>query len=257
MSSPLSPSVSAVLPSIDLHAHVDPGVTTDQLQTLQNAIVFAVTRTMDEADAVGSRNDDRILWGAGSHPGLSDALDDYTPSRFRNVLERVHFVGEVGLDRKLKHDRSLEVLADSVTAAADARKPSSIHSTGRQAAVVELIGATSKGIILHWFTGPPRLIEQAASAGAYFSINAAMSDGQISALPPSRLLPETDFPFTKRSGCKLPGDIETLERRCSVLLGLSRDDLRQMWYLNLRELYQHLDAGDAAPTALRRALLAA
>ncbi len=257
MSSALSPSLDAVLPPLDLHAHVDPGVTTEQLQTLGNAIVFAVTRTIDEADAVGSRDDDRILWGAGSHPGLAKALDAYSSGRFRNVLEHVDFVGEVGMDRKLEHDRALEVLADSIAAAADAGKPSSVHSTGCHAAVVEVIGSASKGVVLHWFTGSQRLIDRAASAGAYFSINAAMSDNRISALPPSRLLPETDFPFTKRSGSRQPGDIETLERRCSVLLGLSRDELRQMWYSNLRELYQHMGGDVEVPTALHRALLAA
>lgn len=257
MSSAVSPSLDELLPPLDVHAHVDPTVTEQQLSTLGSAFVFAVTRSLAEAERVSTRDDPRLVWGVGVHPGVLASLEEYDPQQFRRLLERFMFVGEIGLDRRVSGPRSAEILHDMLEAARSARRLCSLHSTGRQAAVVEAIGDAAGGMILHWFTGSTRLVQRAADAGAFFSVNAGMNDAQLRSLPPDRILPETDFPFTRKGGSSRPGDIEALERRVAPLVGKTRDELRQLWYQNLRAAFMASGRIEDAPRDLRTALLSA
>ena len=244
MNSQVSNSLNAILPPLDTHAHIAPTVTDHQLIQLGDSLIFAVTRALDEAEQVTRRNDPHLLWGLGTHPGLATEMEAYDAKRFRRLIPHLGLVGEVGLDRKIPVDTGLAVLEDELEAARAANRISSLHSTGRHAPIVELLRNDAIGTILHWFTGTPRQIEAVAAAGAYFSVNAAMRDTQIAAIPAERLLPETDFPFTRKAGSTKPGDIETLEQCVAQLLGLSRDGLRHMWYQNLKQLY--LDSNSLA-----------
>jgi TatD DNase family protein len=59
--------------------------------------------------------------------------------------------------------------------------------------------------ILHWYSGPLGLIDDALQAGLYFSINIAMIrsrkfPGLLRAVPRERLLLETDGPYAKDRG---------------------------------------------------------
>lgn len=257
MNSRVSRSLDALLPPLDTHAHIDPTVTQDQLDTLGNALIFAVTRTMDEAASVVHRSDQNLLWGLGIHPGLESEVASYRPGRFRELLPSFVLVGEIGLDRKVPIEEGLTVLSDALSAAQQSGCLTSLHSTGRHAPMLDVIGSNAAGVILHWFTGTTAQIQRAASAGAYFSINSSMSDEKITAMPQDRLLPETDFPFTKKSGSSRPGDIEALERRVSDLLSLTRDETRQLWYQNLRQLCLSAGSLESLPPALAVALLSA
>jgi len=255
VSSAISPSLNQSLPPLDVHAHIDPTVTDAQLGTLGNAIVFAVTRTLDEAAQIIPRADARVLWGAGVHPGRRDALEEFDASRFTKLAGQLDFVGEIGLDREQRGPHSIEVLTSAISTAQGLGQLCSVHSTGRQREVVEVAAPNGCGVILHWFTGSRSLIEQASAAGCYFSINNAMSDAQITALPVERLLPETDYPFTRKAGSARPGDIAALEYRCAALLRRSPDEIRQMWYRNLRSAW--LDVAQdlsSAPPVLHRPL---
>lgn len=255
--SALSPSLDGDFPPLDLHAHIDPTVTQSQLGTLGTALVFAVTRTLTESETVASRQDRRIIWGAGAHPGRPDAVASYAEDRYRAALRAVGFAGEIGLDRKVSNGRAVAVFGDALAAAREVGVLASVHSSGRQKQVLETLDGDASGVILHWFTGPRRLVDEAADAGAFFSINVAMSDEQIITLPPERLLPETDFPYTKRAGSGLPGDIDLLETRCATLLGRSRNEVRLAWYRNLRDAYRTGGCTGSIPAVLAVPLAAA
>ncbi len=257
MSSQVSNSLDKLLPPLDTHAHVDPTVTAEQLATLGRARIFAVTRSLSEAAHVVGRNDPNLIWGLGVHPGLPDELASYDPARLRQLLPDFLFIGEVGLDRRSPVERAQEVLADVLQAVREGGRLASVHSTGRHGPTLELLEDDATGVILHWFTGTPAQVDRAARAGAYFSVNSSMSDAKILAVPSDRLLPETDFPFTRGSGSRLPGDIEELERRVATLLGLSRDATRQLWYRNLRQLCVNAKVLHLLPPSLARSVLAA
>lgn len=224
------------LPPIDAHAHIAPDVTSAQLSQLGQSVTFAVTRTLEEAEAVRARSDHGLIWGCGVHPGVPDALRSYDEETFKRLVEDFVLVGEVGLDRKptkLQQD-----VLNSLLAATSARPVLvSLHSAGCPEAIVEVIEAhRPAGAILHWFTGSPGLVERAAVTGAFFSVNSSAKDDLLRSLPPERILTETDFPATRRSGSRRPADVEGIENRLAATRTLAPEEMRRELWRNLRSL---------------------
>ncbi|AFS12058.1 DNAse (TatD family) [Mycobacterium intracellulare subsp. intracellulare MTCC 9506] len=69
----------------------------------------------------------------------------------------------------------------------------------------------------------------------YFSVNNAMHDTLIQAIPHDRILPETDFP-ARKVRTQRPGQIEPLEERLSNLWNQSGPDVRHRLWRNLKKL---------------------
>jgi TatD DNase family protein len=123
-----------------------------------------------------------------------------------DLLDETRFVGEVGLDfrtrdegeRTLQREAFREIL-DRCAGYGD--KILTIHSRRSAEEVVDMVGPEYPGsVILHWFSGTHSALRRAISYGFYFSVNPAMLDsasGRRTALavPPEKLLVETDGPF--------------------------------------------------------------
>jgi len=199
---------------LDAHAHIAPDVTGPQLAALGSTVVFAVTRSIAEARQVARRTDPGIVWGLGVHPGVPAALDNYDEDTFAKALPYFGLVGEVGLDRRGSLSQQRAVLDSILTVCQHQPVLLSLHSTGRTAQLLEALTATPHpGAILHWFTGTVEQVDAAVALGAHFSVNAAMDPTLIAAIPPERLLTETDFPSSrKRTQAKKPGDVQAAER---------------------------------------------
>ncbi|KUL40088.1 TatD family hydrolase [Streptomyces regalis] len=240
------------LPPLDCHAHIAPDVTPAQIDALHPAVVFAVTRTPAEAHHTCRRRDPRLVWGSGIHPGVPEALDSFDLQQFRATLRHSCLIGEVGLDRRGSLERQRTVLAQILKAAREQPVLLSLHSTGRTGALLDLLtDQPHPGMILHWFLGSPTERQQAIDLGAYFSVNAAMPDDILTSLPATRLLPETDFPASRRTtGASRPGDISRLEQRLAQLHGMTPEHVRRRFWQNLRELTTRTHVLDRLPEAV-------
>lgn len=244
-----------VLPALDCHAHIAPDVTSEQLATLGQAHVFAMTRSLEEATVVSRRRDPVLTWGIGVHPGIAAARSAYDPDRFRVLLPRFALVGEVGLDRRAGRDEQTRIFTDILDACRDRPVLISVHSTGRTAEAVDLIERYQHpGVILHWFLGTDDQRTRALAAGAYLSVNEAMSDAILQAAPIDRLLPETDFP-AGQVRARLPGAVTPLEQRLSRLWGLSVVEARHQLWANLKTIAITSGAIDAVSDELADKLL--
>jgi TatD DNase family protein len=253
----VSPSPS--LPKLDCHAHIAPDVTDPQVAALKGALIFAMTRSPAEAAVAARRRDETILWGYGAHPGLKTAIAQITEDRVRRAITDHLIIGEIGLDRgsvlhpqQVAFDTILKVCADQPALL-------SIHSTGRTCEVINALARyPHPGAILHWFNGTRQEINEAAELGCYFSVNAAMSDERINWMPRKRLLPETDFPSSRRSTrAKLPADIDHLEERMARLTGQTPEQVRLMWHQNLRRLIGAAGVESRLPDTIKKILRAA
>lgn len=244
------------LPPLDCHAHIAPDVTPAQLRTLNGAYIFAMTRTLAESSAAIRRADPTLSWGVGAHPGRADALAQWDPREFHRQLERTFLVGEVGLDRQGSRESQRKVFQALLELTAQAGALLSIHSTGRHLEVLDLLRQIpQKGAILHWFTAETPQVEQACDLGCYFSVNAAMTDEQLMRIPPNRLLPETDFPSSRRrTRASKPGDIAYLEQRLSHLHSRPAGMIRASWYRNLGDLADQAKTTGRLSPALRAAI---
>jgi TatD DNase family protein len=128
----------------------------------------------------------------------------------------------------------------------------SLHSAGCAKQLLEIVAdRPHPGVVLHWFLGNEADLDNAVSLGCYFSVNAAMPDKILLNIPMDRMLPETDFPTTKRrGGGSLPGDTASIERRIANMRGCTLDALRRRWYRNLRALAVASGALDRLPDEL-------
>jgi TatD DNase family protein len=252
--------ISAEFPALDCHAHIAPDVTLPQLDALGDVVVFAVTRSLDEAESVSRRADPRLVWGCGVHPADANALSAFDERRFRRLLSRFALVGEVGMDRRAGSlDQQAAVLRSIMRAVADEPVLLSLHSTGCADKLLDVLSERPHpGVILHWFLGDDESLRRAVDLGCFFSVNGSMSEETLSRILPDRILPETDFPATKRrGGGSAPGAVKNLEERVASVLGETRESVRRLWYRNLRSIATASKALDRLPEDLFDLLLAA
>lgn len=231
-------SRSPDLPSLDCHAHIAPDVTPAQIRPLGDSIIFAMTRSLQEARQVVRRQDRPLIWALGVHPGLPAALDEYSADTFRRAHPHFAVIGEVGMDRR-GDPKTQQATFDSILQELQQQPVLiSVHSTGRIDAVLDAIERTPHpGILLHWFTGSPTQIQRARDLGCYFSVNAAMTDETLAHIPTDRWLPETDFPSSRsRTKARLPGNTAPVEERLSQIRAVTPFAVRREAYCNLRDV---------------------
>jgi TatD DNase family protein len=245
------------LPPLDCHAHINVDVTKPQLNTLGDAEVFAVTRTLAEAQAASTRADTQLTWGLGVHPGLPTARTTYDPDLFRQLLPSFALVGEVGLDKRAPFAEQRRLFTDILRACENEAVMLSIHSTGQTAQVLDILNLyPHPGAILHWWLGSATETQLAIKYGAYFSVNAAMTDERLNALPRDRVLPETDFPARAVKAAH-PGHTSGLDIRLGAIWGVHPSDARRQCWENLRSLTTRTGALDRVSEHLADLILTA
>jgi TatD DNase family protein len=181
-----------MLPPIDAHAHIDVRIAPSELHAL-GAVVFAVTRSLDEWEAAQRRRDQMTLWGVGCHPAVPAAATSFSEARFARALATAAFVGEVGLDRRSRvpMQRQVTVLSEILRAVQTTPRPVSLHSTGATSAVLDALEQHPVAMpILHWWRGSHAETLRALELGCVFSLNGheAQSPKVIDVIPPDRVL---------------------------------------------------------------------
>lgn len=226
------------LPPLDCHAHIAPDVTRPQVAGLNGALVFAMTRTSGEARAAARRSDPTLAWGFGAHPGLPDAISKLDEASLRAAVQAHVVMGEIGLDRRGPAGPQRDALEAILDACCGQPVLLSLHSTGRTRQLLDVLrGKPHPGAVLHWFNGSPDEITEAVALGCYFSVNNAMSDERLAQIPLDRMLPETDFPASRKTTlASKPGDIGALEQRLAQRDGVPRLAVREGFYRSLAGL---------------------
>jgi TatD DNase family protein len=126
---------------------------------------------------------------------------------FRDLIATARFVGEVGLDfsshGRSMADQQVASFDEVIRCAAAPFRIVTLHSRGAENEVLRCLEYHHAGpAIFHWYGGPRSTLEKIFSAGHYISLNPAMIRTQrwqkwASALPPERVLTETDGPYAK------------------------------------------------------------
>jgi TatD DNase family protein len=235
---------------VDTHCHLD--LYTDPVRELDEApetVVVVATELPSKyrLQAVRFRGDRRVRVALGLHPLRAAAASALEVSQLVRQLPNTEYIGEVGLDfsRHGKETKAAQLrVFDRLLAQPPLRyKIVTVHSRGAEAVVIQRLRAAGVTAILHWYTGPLGLIEEALDAGLYFSINPAMLRSEkgrkvIETVPLNRALTESDGPFAKSHGHPAgPADMRTLVTELAELWGKNSKDVRQQLYDNLGELY--------------------
>lgn len=186
----------------------------------------------------------------GLHPQVvSERAHEF--ALWREYLPQSRYIGEVGLDAGPKFYKSFDlqkqvfekILKECSTAG---EKILTVHSLRSAPTVLDMIEAyLSQGscrVVLHWFTGGPKQAKRAIDLGCYLSINAEMlkSDRHqalLKDIPISRILTETDGPFTQSKGRpSRPSDVQDVLSRMSHIMSLDVEFLSQQILRNLEQL---------------------
>ncbi|MYR38110.1 TatD family deoxyribonuclease [Streptomyces sp. SID4944] len=250
------------MPPIDLHAHIETGIAAADLTAIK-AVIFAPTRTLDEAHAALARTDSWTIWGVGAHPGLAKAHKTFSQEQFTQLCDRTSYVSEIGLDGKSHVAPSTQQATFTTILEILQRTPriASIHSYAATDAVLDhLTNRPIQGAVLHWWLGSHEETARAIELGCYFSVNPAMArrTSLLRRIPLDRVLPETDHPFGDRScgPTRRPGNVVDIERSLSTLHGLNPVQLRQRTWHNLAELVRITRTRMLLPRPVRVSLAA-
>lgn len=249
------------LPPLDLHAHVDIGIEASELTALQ-AVVFAVTRSLDEAEQALKRSDDTTIWGVGCHPGLVRVQKAFDAERFRAMAEATPYVGELGLDgaSRVPMEVQRRTLAAALGALQQNPRITSLHCYRATREILSLIAVRPQpGLILHWWLGTERETARALELGCYFSVNrsSVRRRAMLSQIPLDRVLPETDHPFgDKGRGPRRPGEVGRVEAVLAEVHGLSTAEIRTRTWQTLASVVQETRTGPLLPERIRRQLAA-
>lgn len=206
------------LVGVDYHCHLD--LYPDFEAAIARAEAARIyTLTVTTTPKAWPRNleltrDTRYVRAAlGMHPQLvAERASEL--ALWEHYLPETRFVGEVGLDASPRFYKSLDaqklVFRKVLERCADAGgKILTVHSLRSVPMVLEMIEShlpKYRGlVVLHWFTGTNAEARRAAALGCYFSVNSEMmrsSRGHtlVADLPLSRILTETDGPFTMVDG---------------------------------------------------------
>ena len=185
---------------VDTHCHLDLFPDSDRaLESATNTVVVAVTELPSRYRLLLSRfrRDRRVRVALGLHPLRAATAGALEEGLLIRELDRTDYVGEIGLDfSKQGRDSEraqLRVFERLLAEPALRRKVVTVHSRGADAPVIQRLREARVRAILHWYSGPLQLIDDALAAGMYFSINPGMLRTEkgrftIKALPMDRVL---------------------------------------------------------------------
>lgn len=220
---------------LDTHCHIDAYPDPSRVLAAAAAAgvaVVAVTNTPDRYRRLAT-----LLPRAGPaqaalgiHPLHAHQVGMAGVLQFGRHTADAAWIGEIGLDfspaGRATRDVQLAVF-DALLALPQLRnRPVTVHSRGAEKVTVQRLADAGVRAILHWYSGPLGVADDALAAGMSFSVNPAMvasAKGRalLTRLPRDRVLLETDGPYTRRNGrTSEPGDLTTLV-----------DDLARLWQI--------------------------
>ncbi len=249
---------------IDSHCHLERYPRPTEVlrdASARGVVVVAVTELPSSYQRLALRLGKRpgVRLALGLHP-LSVLLA--TPlelTLFTRLLDRTEYVGEIGLDGSGEGRSTLreqrKVFEHLLRHPGIRTKILTVHSRGAEAETIATLAEARVTAILHWYTGALSHIDAALEAGLYFSVNMAMLRSRnglriLAALPPERVLTETDGPYTKLAGrAAQPSDIPDTVRDLSRTWNEEPEQTRARIFATMASVAQRArEASEAPPT---------
>jgi TatD DNase family protein len=195
---------------IDTHAHLDKydSLLPKAIEEIERHEIFTIGVSMDpEGYAKSKTIDEQTEWCVstfGVHPWNAPAFHSQLEA-LQPLIDASPMVGEIGLDyhfvlEQENHSIQRDVFRHFVKQGIAQKKILNIHTKGAETDVDSILGELDahRGII-HWYSGPIRLLQALAEKGMYFTIGvevlfSAAIQKIAKSVPPSLLLTETDNP---------------------------------------------------------------
>lgn len=240
------------LPSLDAHAHLDPGRTSEELAA--SGAVLAMTLSLDEAALGVDRVEPWITWGVGCHPRHLQAQESFDLERFGELAERAAMVGEIGLDTgsRVPLELQLQTFRQALAVVAELPRLVSIHSYRASGLVLDELRRRPIAVpVLHWWTGSAAETEEAVALGCYFSIHSAVARQSKfrTRVPPERVLVESDHGY-RDPPAAIPCRVEWVEHLVGQQLELAQAEVRRLVWRNLATILSETGTQGLLPEPL-------
>lgn len=162
------------------------------------------------------KNSKYIQFALGFHPQM-EKLNNRDFNEFEILLSETKYVGEIGLDFTTPYrehaEKQVGFFDKIIKTCAANDKIISVHlrnDRGKGVNIIEKYMPTK--CIIHWFHGSAEELNKLINLNCYFSINENMirnpkTQQYVRKMPRSKLLIESDGPFTKVCGKKYQPDM--------------------------------------------------
>lgn len=250
----------------DAHTHLDfPDFAPDLDGVIQNArdagvalMVTTGTSAAGSLRAVGiAENHDGVVAAVGIHPHDAGAALEEDFGAIADLCGRPKTVavGEIGLDFHYDHsprDRQREVFRRLLGLAKEKALPVVIHSReAEEEAFKTLLEEGIERAFFHCYTGSVELANKITGQGYYIGVSGIATfknpgnANLIAALPPDRLLTETDAPFLspvpfrgkRNEPCRIPVIFDKL---CALFPGRTRMELEAILWNNAEQFFRRI-----------------
>jgi TatD DNase family protein len=255
---------------VDSHAHIDgEEFDADRVEVVERARAAGVRAILNvgtgdphggalERAVAVAEEFEGVYAAAGVHPHDARLYDDEAARRLLEVLrssERVVALGEIGLD--YHYDNSprevqREVFRRQLRLAQEEKLPVIIHSREADEETVEILRAeyagAARGGVMHCFGGGRKMAEDVLAFGFHVSFAGNVTFKKADALrevalavPPERLLVETDCPYLSpvplRGRRNEPAHVVETVRFLAGLRGVSAEELGRATSENFYNLF--------------------
>lgn len=237
---------------VDTHCHLDRYP--DPARVLEDAraagaLTIAVTERPSQFPPLRTRigRSPLVRVALGAHPLRANELNTLELRLFDRFVDDTDYVGEVGLDfsahGRATKARQLRCFEHVLAHPRITEKVLSVHSRGAEAETITRLASARAPTILHWYSGALKHLDNALDAGMCFSVNLPMLRAQkgrrlLAALPPERVLAETDGPYTRTAErTSEPQDIPTVVAGLARIWDGDAMDVRQRLIENLTTLF--------------------
>lgn len=238
---------------IDMHCHLDlyknPIVLLPEVQRRCKYVLAVTTspRAWQKTKQVFA-GIDCIQVALGLHPEILSSKMNEIDMLLSNI-RYCKYIGEVGIDGSNKYESSfmaqIELFREVVlTAEKCGGKVFSIHSRNAVKEVLNIIerNMNASTPILHWFSGTIEEVQRANALGCWFSVSPSMLSSRrgkniVSKIPLTKILPETDAPFTEKCGVPyMPWEAIDIIDTLKEIYRLDTNSIRNELVSNLKRL---------------------
>jgi len=241
---------------IDAHVHLPDIAPHDGWSALAAAkaagvrrLVVCGTRPADWPLVRALADDEAVIPCFGLHPWFTAEQGDWLAELADHLAAVPSAVGEIGLDRAARgidYDQQEAAFIAQLRLARELERPAMIHCVRAWGRLTELL--TEHGpprFLLHAYAGSPDLVPVLARRGAWFSFAGSVlhpgrdkAKAAIRAVPPARLLVETDAPALPLLGqCESrPEHLPAVVAGIASILDEGPESLRGRLWHNAHEL---------------------
>ena len=193
-----------------------------------------------------------VIPSFGIHP-WSATHYSYKLGDLVESIKLAPMIGEIGLDYYFveeieKYEHQKQVFEFILQAAKEMNKIVNVHTKGAEADVLQMLQTFEiERSIIHWYSGPIKLIDKFLELGSYFTFGVELLESKniskiFKKIPNDRILSETDNPgawewLKKEAG--MPNLILNVVSKMAEFKQLSKDDMMLLIQKNFNTLIEN------------------